>query len=840
MKPKLILSILLTIAWAGPVLAQQYQQLTDVPTVYIETENGQNITSKEEYIMCTFTMVDGDNTLRLENTQIRGRGNSSWWNSDKKPYRVKFDKKQTLLGEDFAKAKSWTLLANHGDKTMIRNALTYQLGRFIGMKFCPAAKFIDLYLNGKYRGTYQISDQVQVHKKRVEVDEDNGWLLEVANENSREEPYITSTRYGIMYNIKNPDDELLTMDKRIAIGQWLEAFEKAVASDEYRDPEKGYRAYIDETDFINWYVGAELTGNIDALYSIYMYKEADEQKMHFGPLWDLDLGYDNSSEKSLLRQMEAYLGLWNRPFEKILQRLWLDPWFAKACNDRLNALVEAGLQQHPAGVVDAHLLQILVVGLPCLSFEPGAKIVLCKAHLCRGLLQVNGLSKVFLRPPQDAMQLLTAFIILWLGTAGGHLPRQDPQYVQQRPGPGKRLRIPADHLLHGSPVIFQQQVNVRTVSEEAVGLPGACGGKIGEAAHQAHARNLVNNQEAFLIRHPVPFLRVGVMAGTEAVGADPLHAFIIAFCDGIAEPASKDLRILMLAEALQINGLPVQQNTGSLNGYRPDAQRRVIAVHCFSVLHEPDGQRIEIGVPYLPEMRIRYLKRSALPFPGGNRRAFPVRQFNQDPLVSLRLNLIGDCSLPGFQAAYGAVVPDPSNGNLHQPDAPVDTGIIEKVKIALRPSGTVRFFPDRAAWNTGLIQFIVGQDRQTVPPRLQESARVHRHREETALMLSHRLSVDEYPAPVGNAAEPDIQLLIRPAFLNINVCLIPEIPAVVSLPGLGEHIREAGRNRHGNRIRQTLLRPFSLHSLSAGIKLEPPQSVEQLGPADLVIHGIKF
>ncbi|MBE6270716.1 MAG: hypothetical protein E7101_07170 [Prevotella ruminicola] len=353
MNLKLILSTLLFIAAASPAPAQQYKQLTDVPTVYIETENGQNITSKEEYIMCTFTMVDGDNTLRLENTQIRGRGNSSWWNSDKKPYRVKFDKKQTLLGEDFAKAKSWTLLANHGDKTMIRNALTYQLGRFIGMKFCPAAKFIDLYLNGKYRGTYQISDQVQVHKKRVEVDEDNGWLLEVANEYSKEDPYITSTRYGIMYNIKNPDDELLTMDKRIAIGQWLEAFEKAVTSNDYKDPEKGYRAYIDETDFINWYVGAELTGNIDALFSIYMYKEADEQKMHFGPLWDLDLGYDNSSEKSLLRQMEAYLGLANRPFEKILQRLWQDPWFAKACTDRMNQLVEAGLEQHLLTAIDS-------------------------------------------------------------------------------------------------------------------------------------------------------------------------------------------------------------------------------------------------------------------------------------------------------------------------------------------------------------------------------------------------------------------------------------------------------------------------------------------------------
>ena len=282
MKLKNILSMICFVAGASQALAQQYKQLTDVPTVYIETENAQDITSKENYLKCTFIMVDGDNTTRIENTQIRGRGNSSWWNSDKKPYRVKFDKKQQLLGEDFANAKNWTLLANHGDKTMIRNALTYQLGRFIGMKFCPAAKFIDLYLNGKYCGTYQISDQVQVHKKRVEVDEDNGWLLEVANENSREEPYITSTRYGIIYNIKNPYCDQLTEDKRIAIGQWIEALEQAVASNDYQDSEKGYRAYIDETDFINWYVGAEITGNIDALYSIYMYKGEDEQKMHFG------------------------------------------------------------------------------------------------------------------------------------------------------------------------------------------------------------------------------------------------------------------------------------------------------------------------------------------------------------------------------------------------------------------------------------------------------------------------------------------------------------------------------------------------------------------------------
>lgn len=347
------LLLLFLIAMASPVLSQQYRQLTDVPTVYIETENRRSVTSKETYIYCSMVYVDGGEVTRYDSTQIRGRGNSSWWNSNKKPYRVKFAHKQRLLGEDFANAKSWTLLANHGDKTMIRNALTYDLGRFMGMKFCPAARFVDLYLNGQYQGTYQISDQVQVHKKRVDIDEQNGWFLEVVNENSKEEPLITTSRYGIMYNIKNPEDEYLTVSKRIAIGQWLQHFEEAVASNDFTDPERGYRAYVDEEDLINWYVGAEITGNIDALYSIYMYKDGDDDKMHFGPLWDLDLGYDNSSEKSLLRQMEAFLGLWNRPFEKIMQRLWQDPWFAQACNDRLNELCHNGLQQYLLDHIDS-------------------------------------------------------------------------------------------------------------------------------------------------------------------------------------------------------------------------------------------------------------------------------------------------------------------------------------------------------------------------------------------------------------------------------------------------------------------------------------------------------
>lgn len=349
----LLVAVVGLLSWPDVSGQGRYTQLTDVPTVYIETENGRSITSKEQYTKCTIIIVDGDSIATYPDTEIRGRGNSTWWNSDKKAYRIKFATKQKLLGRHFANARSWTLLANHGDKTMIRNALTYDLGRFMGMEFCPAARFVDVYLNGTYRGTYQISDQVQAHKRRIDINEEEGCILEVANENSREEPYITSSVFRIMYNVKNPKDDALTMQKRIAIGQWIEGMERAVKGNDFADPERGYRAYIDEQSLVNWYVGAEITGNIDALYSIYMWKDADEQKMHFGPLWDLDIGYDNSSERSMLREMEAYLGLWNRPFEQVLRRMWQDWWFANACADRLNELIANGLQQYLLDHIDS-------------------------------------------------------------------------------------------------------------------------------------------------------------------------------------------------------------------------------------------------------------------------------------------------------------------------------------------------------------------------------------------------------------------------------------------------------------------------------------------------------
>ena len=160
------ISIILVAFWLMSVqqVLAQYTRVTNLPTIYIETFDGWGIWSKEDYKLCRMYYVDeNDLVTAYDSVSIRGRGNSTW-NMSKKPYKIKFNQKEKFLGKGYAKAKKWTLLANAGDKTMMRNAITSLMGEFTTLKFNPAAKFVDLYLNYEYLGTYQISDQVDVRR----------------------------------------------------------------------------------------------------------------------------------------------------------------------------------------------------------------------------------------------------------------------------------------------------------------------------------------------------------------------------------------------------------------------------------------------------------------------------------------------------------------------------------------------------------------------------------------------------------------------------------------------------------------------------------------------------
>lgn len=144
---------------------------SELPVVYINTENGAPIVSKEDYIDAEL-IIQGNETYNSETTklysgatEIRGRGNSTW-GQPKKPYRLKLDKKTDLLG--MGKSKHWVLLANYLDESLQRNALAYNLSGAMGMEQMSTV-FVDVVLNGDFVGNYQLCENIRVDPTRVDI-----------------------------------------------------------------------------------------------------------------------------------------------------------------------------------------------------------------------------------------------------------------------------------------------------------------------------------------------------------------------------------------------------------------------------------------------------------------------------------------------------------------------------------------------------------------------------------------------------------------------------------------------------------------------------------------------
>lgn len=280
-------------------------QLTNLPSLYINTKDGQAITSKEVYVQAVLEMAATDTTgLYNDTAEIRGRGNSSWGLA-KKPYRLKLKDDFRFMGMP-AKEKTWVLLANHADKTLIRNALAFEVGKACQMYFTPAYRFLDIVLNGKYIGNYMATDQVERNKNRVDLDKltlldidqptiSGGYLLEIDGFASGESVWFSGMGgYGTPVSVKYPDDEDINDQQLTYIRSHYSAFESAVKNFVVGQTDtSSLTKYLDLTAFARWYIAFELTANPDGIWSIYVKKNRNDDKFYFGPLWDNDISFGN-------------------------------------------------------------------------------------------------------------------------------------------------------------------------------------------------------------------------------------------------------------------------------------------------------------------------------------------------------------------------------------------------------------------------------------------------------------------------------------------------------------------------------------------------------------------
>ena len=276
--------------YAGEGNDSKLYQLTNLPTVVINTEGAAEVVSKENEISSNVYIISNNGTSLLATTEtdIRGRGNASW-DFPKKPYRLKFDKKQSPLGAP-ASAKKWTLISNYGDKTLMRNILAFEVSRRVGQSYTPFCHPVDVIMNGEYRGCYQLCDQVEAASGRVEAKD--GYLIEIDAYAYGEDVYFYSNSWTPV-TIKHPDKDDITLDQKEFITNFFNQMEAAVNANNFTDPTNGYRKYLDVDSFLRNFIVGEFGGNTDTFWSVYMYKDAADGKLFTGPAWDYDLGFEN-------------------------------------------------------------------------------------------------------------------------------------------------------------------------------------------------------------------------------------------------------------------------------------------------------------------------------------------------------------------------------------------------------------------------------------------------------------------------------------------------------------------------------------------------------------------
>lgn len=318
-----------------------------IPAVFIDTDSGtsDNINSDKDIKESgTITVLEADGSISLRHPleYIKGRGNTSYTEFDKKPYQIKLTKSVPFLGMD--SGKKWIFISNAPDSTLLRNALARNLANHLGLAQSEEGCFVDLYLNGEYVGNYYVVEKIEIKKNRlpitdleeatrhlnqnedfssyetawtdttkskqvpknpkditggylIERDFDNRFLKEVEINGSY---FITEGKEHFI--VRSP--EYASQEQIAYIEQYIQNVENAILSPEGIDSNTGksYQELIDVDSFVRKYLLEEVTANYDGgVASSYFYKDSDTRngKLYAGPIWDYDITFGNAP---------AYLG----------------------------------------------------------------------------------------------------------------------------------------------------------------------------------------------------------------------------------------------------------------------------------------------------------------------------------------------------------------------------------------------------------------------------------------------------------------------------------------------------------------------------------------------------
>lgn len=312
----------------------------DTPRIYIVKDGGVGW----GYSPCSVAVVsaEGEKYKAVTDTaaEISLRGNSTS-GAEKAPYNIRFSERVSLLGMD--RGRRWTLLANLYDKTLMRNYIAYYLAGQMGLPYTSQCRFTEVYLNGEYRGSYNLIEPVTDGRGRVEIDPENLDFIFEVDMNRNDGSYYLKPKHGQRMKVTKP--EQVDSASRAILKDFFDLMDKALMT---RDMEQ-YSEYIDVDSFVDFYIHSELTKSID-VYDFSTRYFMKDGKLYAGPVWDYDLSMGNVSESCREDKYYTYCnvrgfgtdsgdsaeGVWmdNYWFHELLK----DPAFCRRVRDRFEEL----------------------------------------------------------------------------------------------------------------------------------------------------------------------------------------------------------------------------------------------------------------------------------------------------------------------------------------------------------------------------------------------------------------------------------------------------------------------------------------------------------------------
>ena len=319
--------------------------LSAIPELTITTTDPSiaEIPSKDYYLEGTLA-VNGRGGYEdyTGKTEVKGRGNSTW-GYPKKPYRLKLNKKAEICG--LGKAKNYVLLANHLDPTLMLNSVAFKIGRLLELPFTNHAIPVDVVLNGIYKGSYLLTEQIEVKENRVDLDENNSVMWEL-DSYWDDEPKFKSTAFNLPVMVKDPD---LTTEQFEYWKKYFNAFTTQFA----KEPLEG-NSYVDMIDIesvAKFLITFNLVHNMEINHpkSVFLHKEGNG-KYVMGPIWDFDWAYDYEGTSNHFGRYNTPLfsssmnGVGTAFFQRFLQDSRVKAIYKRTWQDFKNNKLDALLQ----------------------------------------------------------------------------------------------------------------------------------------------------------------------------------------------------------------------------------------------------------------------------------------------------------------------------------------------------------------------------------------------------------------------------------------------------------------------------------------------------------------